>query len=76
LHLAEVLDVLSKRLTLVLTHCLEVNLHGGALVVGMKLAMKCRHKSFQEVTDSYGRFMIQVRTTSLRAMGNQLAMTR
>jgi hypothetical protein len=31
-HLAETLDVLSKRLALVLTQCLEVILRGGALV--------------------------------------------
>jgi hypothetical protein len=31
-HLAEVLDVLAKRFALVLTHCLEIILGGGALV--------------------------------------------
>jgi hypothetical protein len=72
-HLAETLDVLSKCLTLVLTHHLEVILRFG---VGMKLAMNCRLRSFQEVTASCERFMSQVRTTSSRHMGNQLAMMR
>jgi hypothetical protein len=37
-HLAEALDVLTKCLTLVLTHRLKIILGGGALYVGMKLA--------------------------------------
>jgi hypothetical protein len=33
-HLAEALDVLTKRLTLVMTHRLEIILGGGALIRG------------------------------------------
>jgi hypothetical protein len=69
-HLAEALDVLSKHLVVVLMHRLKIVLHGGALVRGMKLATNYRYRSFHEVTDSWGRFMSQVREVSLRAMGN------
>jgi hypothetical protein len=39
-HLAEVLDVLAKRFTLVLMHCLEIVLRGGALVLGHEVSDK------------------------------------
>jgi hypothetical protein len=38
-HLAEALDILTKRLALVLTHHLKIILGGGRSYVGMKLAM-------------------------------------
>jgi hypothetical protein len=37
-HLAEALDVLTKRLTLVLMHCLKIVLGGGALVRGHEVS--------------------------------------
>jgi hypothetical protein len=37
-HLAKALDVLTKHLTLVLTHCLEIILDGGALIRGHKVS--------------------------------------
>jgi hypothetical protein len=37
-HLAEALDVLTKHLTLVLTHCLKIVLGGGALVRGHEVS--------------------------------------
>jgi hypothetical protein len=66
------LDVLVKRFALVLTHRLEITLGGGALIR--------RHEVADELTAqilprSY-KFMSQVRGASLRAMGNQLAITR
>jgi hypothetical protein len=39
-HLAEALDVLMKRLALVLTHCLKIVLGGGALVCGHEVGNK------------------------------------
>jgi hypothetical protein len=39
-HLAEALDVLTKRLTLVLTHCLKIVLGGRALVRGHEVSDK------------------------------------
>jgi hypothetical protein len=39
-HLAEALDVLTKRLALVLTHCLKIILGGGALIRGHEVSDK------------------------------------
>jgi hypothetical protein len=51
-HLAEALDVLMKRLTLVLMHRLKIILGGGALVRGHEVGNELTAQAFHEVTDS------------------------
>jgi hypothetical protein len=65
-HLAEALDILTKRLALVLTHCLKIILGGGALVRGHEVGDEL---TAQVLPSSHG-FMRKIHESSSR---NQLA---
>jgi hypothetical protein len=51
-HLAEALDILTKRFALVLTHRLEIVLGGGALVRWHEIGDELTTQVLHEVTDS------------------------
>jgi hypothetical protein len=71
-NLAETLDVLAEGIFTALRSLLEA----GLSYVATKFTVNWLHRSVYEEIDATGRFISHARAISLRAMGNQFAMTQ